>query len=129
MFRPSSPLRNVQTLVRRVLAPRHKPRPDKTPIHSAVTELMSSKKSKPAPTAEDVEPTSTLEKAKNLVKGWDPRNGLGIYIDAPEENPEGRIVSYDDEFVVIRDKFPKASYVPCHATSIYIYNIANESPR
>jgi aprataxin len=69
---------------------------------------MSSKK--PKPTAEDVEPTSTLEKAKNVVKGWDPRNGLGIYIEKPEENPEGRIVEYDDDFVVIRDKFPKARY-------------------
>jgi aprataxin len=72
---------------------------------------MSSKKPKPKPkpTAEDVEPTSALEKAKNVVKGWDPRNGLGVYIEKPEQNPEGRIVEYDDEFVVIRDKFPKAS--------------------
>ncbi|KAH7067513.1 HIT-like domain-containing protein [Paraphoma chrysanthemicola] len=67
------------------------------------------KKPKPEPTAEDVQPTSTLEKAKNVVKGWDPRHGLGIYIDKPETNPEGRIVEYDDDFVVIRDKFPKAS--------------------
>jgi aprataxin len=67
-------------------------------------------KAKPELTAEDVEPASTLEKAKNALKGWDPRNGLGVYLDKPETNPEGRIVEYDDDFVVIRDKFPKARY-------------------
>jgi aprataxin len=70
---------------------------------------MSSSK-KPKITAEDVQPTSTLEKAKNALKGWDPRNGLGIYIEKPETNPEGLIVEYDDDFVVIKDKFPKARY-------------------
>jgi aprataxin len=85
---------------------------------TAVAELMSaSKKPKPEPkakpelTAEDVEPSSTLEKAKNALRGWDPRHGLGVYLDKPETNPEGRIVEYDDDFVVIRDKFPKARYV------------------
>lgn len=84
----------------------------KTSTQNTVTELMSSaKKPKPEPTAEDVQPTSTLEKAKNIVKGWDPRNGLGIYIENPETNPEGRIVEYDDDFVVIKDKYPKARHV------------------
>jgi aprataxin len=96
-------------LVRRILvAQRISPRRILT--HSAVAELMSAAK-KPKPTAEDVEPTSTLEKAKNAVKGWDPRNGLGVYLEKPETNPEGRVVEYDDDFVVIRDKFPKARYV------------------
>ncbi|KAH7384147.1 HIT-like domain-containing protein [Phaeosphaeria sp. MPI-PUGE-AT-0046c] len=76
---------------------------------NAFAELMSSAKKKPKPTAEDVGPSSTLEKAKNAVKGWDPRNGLGEYLDKPETNPEGRVVEHDDDFVVIRDKFPKAS--------------------
>lgn len=66
---------------------------------------------KPKPTAEDVEPASTLEKAKNAIKGWGPRDELRIYLDKPETNPEGRIVEYDDDFVLIRDKFPKARYV------------------
>lgn len=74
-----------------------------------VAELMSSAKKKPKPTA-DVGPSSTLEKAKNVVKGFDPRNGLGAYLEKPETNPEGEIVEYDDDFVVIRDKFPKARY-------------------
>jgi aprataxin len=38
-----------------------------------------------------------------------PRDGLGIYIQQPEKNPEGRVIEYDDEFVVINDKFPKSS--------------------
>lgn len=36
------------------------------------------------------------------------RDGLGIYIQYPERNPEGRVIEYDDEFVVIQDKYPKA---------------------
>jgi aprataxin len=79
--------------------------------------MSSAKKSKPKPTAEDVQPTSTLEKAKNAVKGWDPRNGLGIYIEKPETNPDGRIVEYDDEFVVIRDKYPKARSAYPHTST------------
>lgn len=71
----------------------------------AVTELMSAAK-KPKPT-----PTPTLEKVKRFANSLDPRNGLGIYINHPEKNPEGRVVEYDDEFVVIRDKFPKARYI------------------
>jgi aprataxin len=94
-------------LVRRLYHKRAHSRPKLT----TVAELMSTaKKPKPKPTAEDVEPSSTLEKAKNAIKGWDPRNGLGVYIEKPETNPEGRIVEYDDDFVVIRDKFPKARY-------------------
>ena len=33
---------------------------------------------------------------------------LGVYLEHPEQNPEGRIVDFDDDFVVIKDKFPKA---------------------
>jgi aprataxin len=88
------------------------------PKLTAVAELMSAaKKPKPQPTAEDVEPSSTLEKAKNAIAGWDPRNGLGVYINKAETNPEGRVVEYDDDFVVIRDKFPKARYATSEATS------------
>jgi hypothetical protein len=48
---------------------------------------MSSSK-KPKHTADDVEPSSALEKAKNTL--------------------EGLVVEYDDDYVVIRDKYPKA---------------------
>lgn len=40
---------------------------------------------------------------------WDPRDGLGVYLKNPEQNPEGAVVEYDDDFVVINDKYPKAS--------------------
>ncbi|KAF2646058.1 HIT-like protein [Massarina eburnea CBS 473.64] len=42
-------------------------------------------------------------------KSFDARSGLGIYLSHPERNPEGRVIEYDDEFVVINDKYPKAS--------------------
>jgi aprataxin len=71
---------------------------------------MSSTK-KPKPTAEDVQQPGILGKALSAVKSLDPRNGLGVYLDKPETNPEGRIVEYDDDFVVITDKYPKARYI------------------
>ena len=49
--------------------------------------------------------------ASSGSKRFDPRDGLGVYIEHPEKNPESRVVEYDDEFVVIRDKFPKARSV------------------
>jgi aprataxin len=41
-------------------------------------------------------------------KKFDARDGLGIYIQYPERNPEGRVIEYDEDFVVIQDKYPKA---------------------
>lgn len=49
--------------------------------------------------------------ASSVSKRFDPRDGLGVYIEHPEKNPESRVVEYDDEFVVIWDKFPKARFV------------------
>jgi len=71
---------------------------------TTVTHLMSPKP-KPTPTPDDAPPPSTLQKLKNL----DPRNGLGIYLTHPSTNPESRVISFDNDFVLIRDKFPKAS--------------------
>lgn len=59
-----------------------------------------SKKPKPAPTAA----APALKK-----KGYDFRDGLGLYLEHPEQNPEGLVVEYDDDFVVIQDKYAKAS--------------------
>jgi aprataxin len=68
-----------------------------------------SQSKKPKPTAVPAaDAPGVLEKARNVVKGWDPRNGLGVYIDSPETNPEQRVIDYDDDFVVINDKYPKA---------------------
>ncbi|KAL6703535.1 aprataxin-like protein [Coniothyrium glycines] len=77
---------------------------------NAFTELMSSRPRKyKSVTTPKAKSTNTLGQAVEAFKSSDPRNGLGVYIERPETNPEGRIVEYDDEFVVIRDKFPKAS--------------------
>ncbi|KAJ4331413.1 aprataxin-like protein [Didymella glomerata] len=69
---------------------------------NAFTELMSAKKPKPTPEPAEAPP-------KPVKRGFDARDGLGLYIAHPEQNPEGLVVEYDDDFVVIRDKFPKAS--------------------
>lgn len=37
------------------------------------------------------------------------RSALNAYIDAPASFPTSRVLSYDDDFVVIRDAYPKAS--------------------
>ena len=65
---------------------------------------MSAKKPKAA--ADAVEVTK-----KPVKRGFDPRDGLIVYIEHPEKNPEGLVVEYDDDFVVINDKFPKARYI------------------
>ena len=72
-----------------------------------VTELMSaSKKPKLVPPST----TSTTSPAQHVPKRTlDMRDGLGVYIQHPELNPEGAVISYDSSFVVIRDKYPKAS--------------------
>lgn len=75
-----------------------------TQTHDAVTKLMSAKKPKPAS-----EPAEAP--ARPVKRGFDARNGLGMYIEYPEKNPEGLVVEYDDDFVVINDKFPKARYL------------------
>lgn len=65
---------------------------------------------KPKPSAAPVaQPLGAFSKTKSVLTSFDPRNGLGIYIEKPETNPEGRVVEYDDDFVVINDKYPKAS--------------------
>jgi aprataxin len=75
-------------------------------LTAPVTELMSAAK-KPKPDATSTSPAKETKEKANPIFG---RDGLWIYIDHPEKNPEGRVVEYDDDFVVIRDKFPKARY-------------------
>ncbi len=72
--------------------------------YSLVSELMSSSK-KPKESATNI---TALSKAKRTLQNFDTRNGLGIYIEKPEANPEGLVVEYDEDFVVINDKYPKA---------------------
>jgi aprataxin len=54
---------------------------------------------------------NALAKATKALKTLNPRNGLGIYLESPETNPEGRVIDYDNDFVVIKDKYPKARYI------------------
>jgi hypothetical protein len=92
------PHRSEQTRVCSTSIPHH------ANTNNAVTELMSAKKPKPTPEPAEAPP-------KPVKRGFDARDGLGLYIAHPEQNPEGLVVEYDDDFVVIRDKFPKARYL------------------
>lgn len=77
-------------------------------LNSSVAELMAPKKSK----SSLVQPRkSPLNSIKHI---WDPRDGLGVYIDKPEAQPPGAVVEYDDEFVLIRDLYPKSTYTLAH---------------
>lgn len=73
----------------------------KRALNSPVTELMSARTKKPRAETPPPPPKGV----------FDARDGLIVYIEHPERNPEGRIVEYDDDFVVVRDKFPKARYL------------------
>jgi aprataxin len=42
-------------------------------------------------------------------KAFDVRDGLGIYIEHPEKFFPSPVIQFDDEFVVIIDKYPKAT--------------------
>lgn len=78
-----------------------------------VTELMSPKKAKANDQANSIgkSPVTLSTKIEALKDRSNRRNGLGIYIDTPETNPDGRVIEYDDDFVVVKDAFPKARYV------------------
>lgn len=77
--------------------------------YGAVAELMSSpKRVRANPSASAPESARSVKQASKALASRDPRNGLSVYIDQPETNPEGLVVEYDDDFVVINDKFPKA---------------------
>jgi aprataxin len=72
--------------------------------------MTQSKKPKPPIVSAADGPEKTQKFAKT-AKRWDGRNGLGVYIETPETNPENKVLEYDDDFVVITDKYPKARYV------------------
>ncbi|KAI4932907.1 hypothetical protein J4E85_003310 [Alternaria conjuncta] len=76
---------------------------------NAFTELMTQSKKPKSPIVSAADGPSTTQKSAKTAKRWDGRNGLGVYIESPETNPENKILEYDDDFVVITDKYPKAS--------------------
>jgi aprataxin len=69
--------------------------------------MLQSKKPKP-PTIPAADGSGATEKATKTARRWDPRDGLGVYIESPDKNPENKVLEYDDDFVVITDKYPKA---------------------
>jgi aprataxin len=72
--------------------------------------MSHSKKPKP-PTISNADGLNTTEKTRKVAKRFDRRDGLGVYIESPETNPENKVLEYDDDFVVITDKYPKARCV------------------
>lgn len=72
---------------------------------------MSPKKAKANDRANSIgkSPVTLSTKIEALKDRSNRRNGLGVYIDTPEANPDGRVIDYDDDFVVVKDAFPKAS--------------------
>ncbi|KAF1970995.1 HIT-like protein, partial [Bimuria novae-zelandiae CBS 107.79] len=76
---------------------------------NAFTELMSTKPKPKAVTENTNKGKTAAQPSSFKSKHFDARDGLGIYIEHPQNNPEGRVIDYDDDFVVIQDKYPKAS--------------------
>jgi aprataxin len=67
--------------------------------------MSNTKKPKPKPKpSKPSDPLATVFKHK-----FSTRDGLGVYTEHPEKNPEGRVLEWDDDFVVIQDKYPKSS--------------------
>ncbi|PYH44009.1 DNA 5'-adenosine monophosphate hydrolase [Aspergillus saccharolyticus JOP 1030-1] len=77
----------------------------KAPVkRDAFAELMSSKTKQ----RKSTDTTTTTTTSKRRAPGG-PRDGLGPYIANPSSYPSHIVVYHNDEFVVIRDLFPKAT--------------------
>ncbi|EPS40829.1 hypothetical protein H072_5265 [Dactylellina haptotyla CBS 200.50] len=70
---------------------------------NAFAELMA-KKPKPPP-----EPAKPPKSSTSYFLNNDPRSGLAVYLKDPTSCPPGTILFYNDDFVVIKDAFPKAT--------------------
>src|SRR6266487_6276415 len=67
-----------------------------------VSELMSPKR-KPT---EQPDQKQTRLKTSTIFKN---RDGLGAYIKNPESFPPSEVLYYNDDFVAVRDRYPKSS--------------------
>lgn len=67
--------------------------------------LMSKDRKEPTKPAS---PHPTKQKS-SIASRWDPREGLGKYIDQPENSHECKVIFYNDGFVAINDLYPKSS--------------------
>lgn len=80
--------------------------------HLTVSELMSpkAKRTKPTstPTTVSSKAAPQLPPAKDL-NSYFGSDALGAYIAFPTSFPSTRVLSYDDNFVAIRDLYPKSS--------------------
>ncbi|KAF1989931.1 histidine triad nucleotide binding protein [Aulographum hederae CBS 113979] len=77
---------------------------------NAFTELMSPKKPKSKPGASKSGRTSShLRDAVDNTKFRDHRDGLLPYTTEPENFSRNRVLMYDDQWVLIRDLYPKAA--------------------
>lgn len=54
-------------------------------------------------------PSTSSSAPKTSPSIFDSHDGLGAYLISPESYPPSRVISYDDKFVSIHDKYPKAS--------------------
>lgn len=71
-----------------------------------VTELCSPSKKR---TSAKESSTHSVPQTLPALTTFTGRAGLGAYIHAPESFPASRIISYDENFVVANDLFPKSS--------------------
>ncbi|KAL8686905.1 MAG: hypothetical protein Q9218_006777 [Villophora microphyllina] len=78
----------------------------KPPKRNAFTELRSPSKKRPGSKESSVH---SVPKASPALTTFNGRAGLGAYTHAPESFPASRVISYDDNFVVINDLYPKSS--------------------
>ncbi|KAL8859938.1 MAG: hypothetical protein Q9178_003486 [Gyalolechia marmorata] len=78
--------------------------PTSDSARNAFTELLSSPKK--TPKHDKSTPDSHAPPALTTFSG---RAGLGAYTAAPESFPASRVISHNDDFVVINDLYPKSS--------------------
>lgn len=79
------------------------PEPPSKKPRNAFTELMSAKPTGKASPTKMSRPVRTHDPTNTR----DPRNGLYAYIAAPESSPKS-VIRYTDDFVLIRDSYPKS---------------------
>ncbi|PYH85989.1 HIT-like protein [Aspergillus uvarum CBS 121591] len=83
----------------------------KNPIkRNAFAELMStkSKQRKSTSTSTKTDTTTTTITSKRRAIGG-PRDGLGAYIANPTAYPSSTVIYHNDDFVAVRDLFPKST--------------------
>ncbi|KAL4968391.1 DNA 5'-adenosine monophosphate hydrolase [Aspergillus stella-maris] len=99
---------------------------EKQPVkRNAFTELLSSKTKQPKPSSSSGLAKGTAKQAPK--KSYNPRDGLGAYIEKPETYPPNVVVYHNADFVVIHDLFPKATLhlllLPRDASKTFVHPV------